>query len=162
MLLTLTHLNVEYNIFNNFQFAAEYATTHLMGSLIKKIIEIKTLLDEKNLKKKESEKLTENGKTQIKSMCSVVDSTIDRSKKKRKRKRKNKHSIRNKNADGFVINPSSYLLRGGKINFSKLLFDEILAGDKQLIEVAKLTNDIAGNSLALHLIIPLKKRVVLQ
>jgi len=51
------------------------------------------------------------------------------------------------NLEEAVINPSSYLLSNGSINFPQLLIDEVLAADKLLTEAAKLSYDIAGNIL---------------
>lgn len=137
-----------------------------MKNLKNKIVEVKTLLDEKNGTKTESKKLTSNTpdnltpkmktkiskmeshlSTQKKPITSLDDSAINHNKNKQDSLSLKKDIIQIKNVEDVVINPSSYLLRDGSINFSKLLIDEVLAADKLLIEAAKLTYDIAGNLL---------------
>ncbi|VVC34420.1 Hypothetical protein CINCED_3A020694 [Cinara cedri] len=153
------------------EFAAEYATTHLMTNLRNKIVEVKTLLDEKTGTKTESKKLFSNtpdnltpqmkiklSKTEshfsrkIKPITSVDDSVINHNKNKQDTLNLKKDIISTKNAGDVIINPLSYLLRDGSINFSKLLIDEVLAADKLLIEAAKLTYDIAGSTALIVLI----------
>lgn len=141
----------------NFQFAADYATTHLMKNLKNKIIEIKQLLLEKEPKelisvtpdnltprmKTKLIKIETHSTTNIRTNTSVDDSVIHN---KHKQGTLNfKKDVTLKNIDDLTINPSSYVLNDGSINFSKLLIDEVLAADKLLVEAAKLTYDIAGN-----------------
>lgn len=150
----------------NFQFAAEYATTHLMKNLTNKIVEVKQLLDEKtdiseehkvfnsntpdNLTPKLKTKITkteDNSPTKMKLISSVDDSAINHNKLKQDSLSLKKDITPLKNVDDVTINPSSYLQKDGSINFSKILIDEVLAADKLLIEAAKLTYDIAGSIL---------------
>lgn len=50
------------------------------------------------------------------------------------------------------IDVSSYI-DGKKINYSKLLTDEVLAVDRLLVEAAKKNMDVAGNCLKLKFFI---------
>lgn len=133
-----------------------------MTNLENKIIEVKILLNEKTGAKTESKKLKSNTpdnltpqmKTKIsktesqkKPIISVDDSAINLSKNKQDSLNLRKDMIPVKNVEDVIINPSSYLLRDGTINFSKLLIDEVLAADKLLTEEAKINYDIAGNVL---------------
>lgn len=134
-----------------------------MKNIKNKIIEIKQLLDEKNATNIEpivvssnvSGNLTPRLKTKISKIetqfptkIKPVASTDDINLNKHKRNSLNliKDTTPVKNIED-IINPSSYLLKDGSINFSKLLIDEVLAADKLIIEAAKLTYDIAGNIL---------------
>lgn len=115
-----------------------------------KIVEVKKLIDEKNRKKP-----PDNVISQKHLINSVDASTINHNKnnkKKRNRRKKNKQNSPNNNptsnSENVIINkPLSYLTREGKIHYSKLLVDEVLAADKLLIEAAKLTSNIAGDLL---------------
>lgn len=150
--------------FNYFQFAADYATTHLMKNLINKVVEVKKLHDEnpdiaydtKIATSSTPDTLTPRMKTKInkletlsltkkKPVTSADDSVIHQNKHKQDTLSLKKDTTSSKNVEDEIINPSSYLQRDGGINFSKLLIDEVLAADKLLIEAAKLTYDIAGN-----------------
>lgn len=153
---------------NFYQFAADYATTHLMKNLMNKIIEVKKLLDEKTSPYEEPKEVTlstpENvtprmkmkinkveSPLNVKPIISVDDSVINFSKSKQDLLSLKKDITLFKNIDNIIINPSSYLLKDGTINFSKLLIDEVLAADKLLIEAAKSTYNIAGNILIITL-----------
>ncbi|KAE9529252.1 hypothetical protein AGLY_011928 [Aphis glycines] len=153
------------------EFAADYATTHLMKNLTNKIIEVKKLLDEKtdtteelktfnsnipeNLTPKMKMKITkieEHTTTKMKPSSSADDSVINHNKLKQDSLSLIKDITTLKNVDDETINPSSYLQRDGNINFSKILIDEVLAADKLLIEAAKLTYDIAGSTALIVLV----------
>lgn len=144
-----------------FQFAADYATKHLMKNLMNKILEVKKLYYEKTSAEKEPiivtsntpenltplmktkiDKIQSHSPSKIKLITSVDDSVVNKNKQNSLSLKKNISSL--KNMDDVVINPSSYLLNDGSINFSKLLIDEVLAADKLLTEVAKSNYDIAG------------------
>lgn len=128
-----------------------------MKNLKNKIIEVKQLLLEKEPKELISvtpDNLTPRMKTKInktetpsttniRSNTSVDDSAINN--KHKQDSLSFKKDVTLKNIDDIAIDPSSYVLKDGSINFSKLLIDEVLAADKLLIEAAKLTYDIAGN-----------------
>lgn len=126
-----------------------------------KIIIVKKLLDEKSdqinelkiVKSNTPENLTPQMKkknniieahSKTKPITSADDSTISINKYKQDSLNLKKDATTVKNVEDVTINPSSYLLRDGSINFSKLLIDEVLAADKLLIEAAKLNYDIAG------------------
>ncbi|CAI6354302.1 unnamed protein product [Macrosiphum euphorbiae] len=153
------------------EFAAEYATTHLMKNLTNKIIEVKKLLDEKtdatedlkifnsntpdNLTPKMKTKIIkieEHTPTKMKPTSSADDSVISLNKHKQDPLNLKKDITTLKNVDDEIINPSSYLQKDGNINFSKILIDEVLAADKLLIEAAKLTYDIAGSTALIVLV----------
>ncbi|XP_025196294.1 protein phosphatase 1L [Melanaphis sacchari] len=154
------------------EFAADYATTHLMKNLTNKIIEVKKLLDEKtniteelktfnsnisdNLSPKMKMKITkveEQTTPKMKPTSSADDSVINQNNKfKQDSLSLIKDITTLKNVDEETINPSSYLQRDGNINFSKILIDEVLAADKLLIEAAKLTYDIAGSTALIVLV----------
>lgn len=133
-----------------------------------KIIEVKKLLDEKANTNEEYKVITPAStpdnltplmkpkinkiETQIKSKLpafaddSAIKSQINHNKRKQDPLSFKKDLTTIKNVENVTINPSSYLLRDGSINFSKLLIDEVLAADKLLVEAAKLSYDIAGNA----------------
>ncbi|XP_026821193.1 protein phosphatase 1L [Rhopalosiphum maidis] len=150
------------------EFAADYATTHLMKNLTNKIIEVKKLLDEKtntteelktfnsnipdNLTPKMKTKITKIEEHKTKPSSSADDSVINHNKLKQDSLSLIKDITTLKNVDDEIINPSSYLQRDGNINFSKILIDEVLAADKLLIEAAKLTYDIAGSTALIVLV----------
>lgn len=160
---------MEINIlFKIFQFAADYATTHLMKNLMEKVVIVKKLLNEKsdtihepqivpsitpdNLTPQMRKKVNKmEAFSKAKPITSADDITISLNKHKLDPVNLKKDNTSAKNVEDVVINPSSYLLRDGSINFSKLLIDEVLAADKLLIEAAKLTYDIAGNILLFYL-----------
>jgi len=152
-----------------------------MKSLKNKIIEIKKLLNEKNFTiiepivvtsntpdnltprmKTKINKIETQSSIKIKPITSADDINLDKYKQDSLNLKKNATSL--KNIEDVLINPSSYLLRDGSINFSKLLIDEVLAADKLLIEAAKLTYDIAGNFCFIytHSIESLKKSVIVK
>lgn len=135
-----------------------------MKNLKNKIVEVKKLYDEKDRKDKEAIIVTSNtpdnlsplmkmknneielhSSTTIKQIISFDDSVINKNKNNLLSLKKDITSL--KNIEDVTINPSSYLLRDGRINYSKILIDEVLAADKLLIEVAKLNYDIAGTIL---------------
>lgn len=138
-----------------------------MKNLMEKVVIVKKLLTEKsdaiheqivpsitpdNLTpqmRKKVNKMEVFSKT--KPITSTDDITISLNKHKLDPVNLKKANTSEKNVEDIVINPSSYLLRDGSINFSKLLIDEVLAADKLLIEAAKLTYDIAGNILFSYL-----------
>ncbi|XP_060847220.1 protein phosphatase 1L [Rhopalosiphum padi] len=150
------------------EFAADYATTHLMKNLTNKIIEVKKLLDEKtdtteelktfnsnipdNLTPKMKTKISKIEEHKMKPSSSADDSVINHNKLKQDSLSLIKDITTLKNVDDEIINPSSYLQRDGNINFSKILIDEVLAADKLLIEAAKLTYDIAGSTALIVLV----------
>lgn len=139
-----------------------------MKNLMNKIIEVKKLLNEKtdlNEEPKEVISITPDNLTprmkmkinkvespiNMKPIISVDDSAINFNKNKQDLLSLKKDTTSGKNIDNIIINPSSYLLRDGSINFSKLLIDEVLAADKLLVEAAKSTYNIAGNILIITL-----------
>lgn len=139
-----------------------------MKNLMNKIIEVKKLLNEKtdlNEEPKEVISITPDNLTPrmkmkinkvespiiMKPIISVDDSAINFNKNKQDLLSLKKDTTSGKNIDNIIINPSSYLLRDGSINFSKLLIDEVLAADKLLVEAAKSTYNIAGNILIITL-----------
>ncbi|XP_050426045.1 protein phosphatase 1L [Adelges cooleyi] len=153
------------------EFAAEYATTNLMPNLMNKVIEIKKLLNEKNINTDDNYKslisnTPENLTPQMKPKLTKPEGlmalkarhmnfTDDSAIKGRLSFNIKMDSLKleaSKENDTVVINPSTYLSNDGSINFSKLLIDEVLAADKLLIETAKRTYDIAGSTALIALI----------
>lgn len=139
-----------------------------MKNLMEKVVIVKKLLDEKSdmihepqvvpsitpdnltpLMRKKVNKMEAYSKT--KPITSADDITIGFNKHKPDPANLKTDNTSAKNIENVLINPSSYLLKDGSINFSKLLIDEVLAADKLLIEAAKLTYDIAGNILFSYL-----------
>lgn len=137
-----------------------------MKNLKNKIIEIKQLLDKKTATNNEfkvvssntPDNLTPQMKTKLnkinthspsptkkKPTTTADDTSINLNKLSKDSPSIKKDVTSLKDVNDVIICPSSYLLRDGSINFSKLLIDEVLAADKLLIEAAKLTYDIAGN-----------------
>lgn len=136
-----------------------------MKNLINKVIEVKKLHGENSFIDNEPKvvissspdnltplmKTKLNNKGNIKLGITADDSVISKTNRNGKRDSLslNKDVIPSKNIEDIIIKPSSYILKNGTINFSKLLIDEVLAADKLLVEAAKLTYDIAGNNLFL-------------
>lgn len=137
-----------------------------MKNLINKVIEVKKLHSKDNTTDNEPNAVISNtpnnltpqmktklnqpesqSPTKIKHNISSDDSIINHNKLKQDLLRLKKNEMSSKTIENVTINPLSYLLRDGTINFSKLLIDEVLAADKLLIEAAKLTYDIAGSVL---------------
>lgn len=149
-----------------------------MKNLNNKIIEVKKLLDEKTGSNNEfklvssnaSDNLTPQMKIKINRIethspsptkkktiiTTVDDSSINLNMHNIDSKSLKKDGTSGKDVNDVMINPLSYLLKDGSINFSKILIDEVLAADKLLIEAAKLTYDIAGNYIVILIIIFVK------
>lgn len=137
-----------------------------MKNLINKVVEVKKLYGENSFTNNEPKvvissspdnltpqmKTKLNNKAKIKLGITADDSVISKTNRNGKRDSLslNKDVIPPKNIEDIAIKPSSYIMKNGTINFSKLLIDEVLAADKLLVEAAKLTYDIAGNVLFLY------------
>lgn len=146
------------------EFAANYAKDHLIQNLFNKIVELNAFKDGKlvitpqnetpeEVKPKEDNKITVEKRNSFKKSASTAD---DSSKKEitdplllaqlskgraiTREVRPNMTPVRNVN-----IPLSSYIDKG-KINFGKLLTDEVLAADRLLVEAAKRSMNVAGTT----------------
>lgn len=133
-----------------------------MKNIKNKIITIKKLHDEQNITNSERTVITSNIPENLTPRMRTKISKIETQSPKVKPITTvddiglNKHKLDFQNVrkepitnTEDIINPSSYLLQNGSIQFSKLLIDEVLAADKLLIEAAKSLNDISGPILLL-------------
>lgn len=146
------------------EFAANYARDHLIQNLFNKIVELSAFRDGKpistpskespeELKPKEESSVSVERKTSFKKSASTAD---DSSKKEitdpellaqLSKARPITREVRPtaKPVKNVAIPLSSYLDRG-KINFGKLLTDEVLAADRLLVEAAKRSMNVAGTT----------------
>lgn len=153
------------------EFAANYAKDKLVKNLLNKVIEIKDVLSGKKPKpvepetkeeKKDNEKpvspvLTERKKSFRKTM-STTDECIQKSvsgvtdpellSKLDNLQRPITREVRNtKNCTNVKEIPATeYFDNSGKINYGKLITDEVLAADRLLVEAAKKSFDVAGTT----------------
>ncbi|XP_013200683.1 protein phosphatase 1L [Amyelois transitella] len=146
------------------EFAANYAKDHLIQNLFNKIIELNAFKDGKTIstpikespeepKPKDHENsISVERKTSFKKSASTADDT---SKKEitdpdlLAQISKSKIITREVRPSKPVINvsiPLSSYLDKGKINFGKLLTDEVLAADRLLVEAAKRSMNVAGTT----------------
>ncbi|CAH0404683.1 unnamed protein product [Chilo suppressalis] len=147
------------------EFAANYAKDHLIQNLYNKIVEINAFKDGKILstppkenpddaKPKEQENtINIERKTSFKKSISAADDTsrkeitdpeiLAQLSKARPITREVRPTV--KPLKNIVIPISSYLDKG-KINYGKLLTDEVLAADRLLVEAAKRSMNVAGTT----------------
>lgn len=151
------------------EFAANYAKEKLVQSLYNKVVEIKDLISgkvpavkrelEKCDDKKETEKpstpnLQERRKS-FKKTTSITEECLKGPKEitdaelltKLDNLRAVTREVRATKAEVVKDIPStSYFDRAGKIDYGKLITDEVLAADRSLIETAKKTMNVAGTT----------------
>ncbi|CAG9784568.1 unnamed protein product [Diatraea saccharalis] len=147
------------------EFAANYAKDHLIQNLYNKIVEINAFKDGKvlstppketseEIKSKEQENaISVERKSSFKKSVSTADDTsrkeitdpelLAQLSKARPITREVRPAI--KPLKNIVIPISSYLDKG-KINYGKLLTDEVLAADRMLVEAAKRSMNVAGTT----------------
>lgn len=149
------------------EFAANYARDHLIQNLYNKIVELSAFRDGKlvitpsndtpeEAKPKEDNRLTVEKRNSFKKSASTADDSskkeitdplllaqLSKSRAITREVRPNLTPVRNVN-----IPLSSYLDKG-KINFGKLLTDEVLAADRLLVEAAKRSMTVAGTTALL-------------
>ncbi|KAL4715127.1 hypothetical protein ACJJTC_012174 [Scirpophaga incertulas] len=146
------------------EFAANYAKDHLIQNLFNKIIELNAYRDGKIIstppKESPEEKSKELGNSvnvERKPSFKKSASTADDSYKKEitdpellAQLSKNRPITREVRPTGQplknVIIPISTYLDKGKINYGKLLTDEVLAADRLLVEAAKRSLNVAGTT----------------
>lgn len=149
------------------EFAANYAKEKLATSLYNKVIEIKDLISGKVPTKKEIEcdekkdpekpttpNLHERRKS-FKKTTSITDECIKGPKEitdtelltKLDNLRTVTREVRPTKPEVYKEIPTTtYFDRKGKIDYGKLITDEVLAADRSLIETAKKTMDVAGTT----------------
>ncbi|KAM3962738.1 protein phosphatase 1L [Aphomia sociella] len=145
------------------EFAANYAKDHLIQNLFNKIIELNAFKDGKTIstplkespeEPKEESNISVERKTSFKKSVSTADDTSKKeitdpdllaqlSKARPIITREVRPSA--KPIKNVSIPLSSYLDKG-KINFGKLLTDEVLAADRLLVEAAKRSMNVAGTT----------------
>ncbi|KPI93947.1 Protein phosphatase 1L [Papilio xuthus] len=144
------------------EFAANYAKEHLIQNLYNKVVELNAFKDGKvitpsPLNSPEEPKIEQDSnverKTSFKKSISAADDTsrkeitdpelLAQLSKARPITREVRASP--KPVKHFVVPLASYLEKG-KINFGKLLTDEVLAADRLLVEAAKRSFNVAGTT----------------
>lgn len=146
------------------EFAANYAKDHLIQNLFNKVIELNAFKDGKIISNsqpetpeepnpKEENKVTVAKKNSFKKSVSTAD---DSSKKEitdpqllaqlSKARPITREVIPSVTPVKNVAKPLSSYLDKGKINFGKLLTDEVLAADRLLVEAAKKSMNVAGTT----------------
>lgn len=152
------------------EFAANYAKDHLIQNLYNKVIELDAFKDGKviNLpsqdniemsKKEQESNISVERKTSFKKSISAADDTskkeitdpellaqLSKSRPITREVRPTTKPIKNVN-----IPLSSYVDKG-KINFGKLLTDEVLAADRLLVEAAKRSLNVAGTTALIAIV----------
>ncbi|CAK1549736.1 unnamed protein product [Leptosia nina] len=145
------------------EFAANYAKDHLIQNLYNKIVELSAFKNGKlsdiqkndspeEPKKDEKENVSVERKTSFKKSVSTADDT---SKKEitdpqllaqLNKARPITREVRPvKPVKNVTVPLSSYIIKG-KINYGKLLTDEVLAADQLLVEAAKRSMNVAGTT----------------
>lgn len=146
------------------EFAANYAKEHLIQNLFNKIVEISAVREGKipstppkespeEPKPKEESSVSVERKTSFKKAVSTADDSsrkeitdpelLAQLSKARPITREVRPTV--KPIKHVSIPVSSYLDKG-KINYGKLLTDEVLAADRMLVEVAKRSMNVAGTT----------------
>ncbi|CAG5056630.1 unnamed protein product [Parnassius apollo] len=146
------------------EFAANYAKDHLIQNLYNKVVELNAFKDGKVInppsqdgqetpKKEQEINVSIERKTSFKKSVSAADDTSKKEitdpellaqlSKARPITREVRTST--KPVKSVTVPLSSYLEKG-KINFGKLLTDEVLAADRLLVEAAKRTLNVAGTT----------------
>ncbi|KAF2903690.1 hypothetical protein ILUMI_02485 [Ignelater luminosus] len=159
------------------EFAANYAKDKLVQNLYNKVVEIKDVMQGKSPKKqittsceeeiKESEKPKTPNLHERKKSFKKTTSTTDECVKGAKEitdtelltkldnlQRPITREVRPSNQIAIIkeIPVTSYFDEMGKINYGKLLTDEVLAADRRLLEVAKKNMDVAGTTALIAMI----------
>ncbi|CAB3231244.1 unnamed protein product [Arctia plantaginis] len=145
------------------EFAANYAKEHLIQNLYNKIVELQAFKDGKIIStlirdspeeaKKEENHIPVERKSSFKKSVSTADDTskkeitdpqllaqLSKARPITREVRPTSTPIKN------VAIPLSSYIDKGKINFGKLLTDEVLAADRLLVEAAKRSLNVAGTT----------------
>lgn len=144
------------------EFAANYAKDHLIQNLHNKIVELQAFKEGKIITpvkdspeepKKEESHLSVDRKSSFKKSVSTADDTskkeitdpellaqLSKARPITREVRPTSQPIKN------VAVPLSSYMEKGKINYGKLLTDEVLAADRLLVEAAKRSLNVAGTT----------------
>ncbi|XP_018332781.1 protein phosphatase 1L [Agrilus planipennis] len=152
------------------EFAANYAKEKLIPNLYKKVVEIKDLIsgkvpeknpDEQQCKEdskdesKPSTPMLQERKRSIRKTTSTTDECYKGIKEITDKEILSKldkqlpvtREVRNTSTSMFKQIPTtSYFDKSGKVDYGKLLTDEVLAADRLLLEIAKKSYDVAGTT----------------
>ncbi|PSN40265.1 Protein phosphatase 1L [Blattella germanica] len=162
------------------EFAANYARDKLIKNLNNKVVELKNLIasgnkppkndpstSNENDKKEEEEKKSEGApvekKNSFRKTTSVTDECMKKGagvtdpellKKLDSLSRPITREVRPSKPEAALptVPTSSYLDSSGKINYRRLLTDEVLAADRLLVEAAKKSMDVAGTTALIALL----------
>ncbi|XP_068621177.1 protein phosphatase 1L [Battus philenor] len=146
------------------EFAANYAKDHLIQNLYNKVVELNAYKDGKLItlppqdapeesKKDQESNTSVERKTSFKKSVSTADDTSKKeitdpellAQLSKARPITREVQKINRPVKNLTIPLTSYLDKG-KINFGKLLTDEVLAADRLLVEAAKRTLNVAGTT----------------
>lgn len=145
------------------EFAANYAKDHLIQNLYNKVIELSDFKDGKTVitpqkdspeePKKEEINVSVERKTSFKKSASTADDTLKKeitdpdllAQLSKARPIITREVRPVKPVKNITVPLSSYVDKG-KINYGKLLTDEVLAADRLLVEAAKRTMNVAGTT----------------
>ncbi|XP_045458723.1 protein phosphatase 1L isoform X2 [Melitaea cinxia] len=145
------------------EFAANYAKDHLIQNLYNKVIELSAFKDGKTViipqkdspeePKKEEINVSVERKTSFKKSASTADDTLKKeitdpdllAQLSKARPIITREVRPVKPVKNIAVPLSSYVDKG-KINYGKLLTDEVLAADRLLVEAAKRTMNVAGTT----------------
>lgn len=145
------------------EFAANYAKDHLIQNLYNKVIELSAFKDGKTViipqkdspeePKKEEINVNVERKTSFKKSASTADDTSKKeitdpdllAQLSKARPIITREVRPVKPVKNIAVPLSSYVDKG-KINYGKLLTDEVLAADRLLVEAAKRTMNVAGTT----------------
>ncbi|CAH0700756.1 unnamed protein product [Spodoptera exigua] len=149
------------------EFAANYAKDHLIQNLYNKIVELHAFKDGKILsppmvevteepKQKEENSITIDRKSSFKKSVSTADDTskkeitdpellaqLSKARPITREVRPATKPVKN------IVKPLTSYMDKGKINYGKLLTDEVLAADRLLVEAAKRSMNVAGTTALL-------------
>lgn len=152
------------------EFAANYAKDHLIQNLYNRVIELNAFKDGKVVKlppqdnietpkKDQGNNISVERKTSFKKSISAADDTskkeitdpellaqLSKSRPITREVRATTKPIKS------VNKPLSSYVDKGKINFGKLLTDEVLAADRLLVEAAKRSLDVAGTTALIAIV----------
>lgn len=145
------------------EFAANYAKDHLIQNLYNKVVELSDFKDGKTVitpqkdspeePKKEEINVSVERKTSFKKSASTADDTLKKeitdpdllAQLSKARPIITREVRPVKPVKNITVPLSSYVDKG-KINYGKLLTDEVLAADRLLVEAAKRTMNVAGTT----------------
>ncbi|XP_041970626.1 protein phosphatase 1L [Aricia agestis] len=149
------------------EFAANYAKDHLIQNLFNKVVELSDFKDGKvtpqketpEEPKKEESSVSVERKTSFKKSSSTADDTLKKeitdpellAQLNKARPIITREVKPTKPVKNIAVPLSNYIDKG-KINFGKLLTDEVLAADRLLVEAAKRSMNVAGTTALLAIL----------